>query len=65
MSQDNSVVIATSYGLEVTVRFPAGAREFSLLDSIQTNSGTYTASHPMGTGRSSPGVKQPEHETDR
>jgi hypothetical protein len=55
MSWDSSVIIATSYRLDGRVRFLAAAREFSQLDSVQTNSGTYPASHPMGTGGSSPG----------
>jgi hypothetical protein len=64
MSQDNSVVITTSYGLEGRVQFLAEVRDFSLLGSVQTNSSTYPASHPVGSGSSSPGVKQPRRETD-
>jgi hypothetical protein len=41
-----------------------GARDFSLLRSIQTGSGAHLASYPMGTGALSPGVKRPGRETD-
>jgi hypothetical protein len=51
-------------GWTVGVRFPAGARYFSLLRSIQTGPGAHPDSYPMGTGSFSPGVKRPGHETD-
>jgi hypothetical protein len=38
--------------------------DFSLLHSIQTGSGTHTASYPMNTGHLSPGVKRPGREGD-
>jgi hypothetical protein len=39
-------------------RFPAGARDFSLLYSVQTGSGSQIAPYPMGTGAFSTEVKQ-------
>jgi hypothetical protein len=39
------------------VRFPVGARYFSLLHSVQTGSGAHPASYPMGTGFSFSGGK--------
>jgi hypothetical protein len=41
------------------VQFTAGAKDFSLLRSVQTDSGAHKASYLMGTG-----VKQPGHEAD-
>jgi hypothetical protein len=46
------------------VRLPGGARDFSLLLSVQTASGAHPASYPMGTGGSIPGVKWPGPEPD-
>jgi hypothetical protein len=46
------------------VRFPAGAIGLSLLKSVQTGSGTHSASYPMGTGAVSPGLRWSEHEAD-
>jgi hypothetical protein len=37
--------------LLTAVRVPAGARDCSLLYSVQTGSGTYSVSYPIGTGR--------------
>jgi hypothetical protein len=45
-------------------RFPAVARYFSLLHSVQTGSGTKAASYPMGPGGYLLGSKQPGHEAD-
>jgi hypothetical protein len=45
------------YGLDGWVRFPAGARDFSLLYSVQTGHEAHPASYPMGTGGSFPGGK--------
>jgi hypothetical protein len=42
------------------VLFPAGARNFSLLHTVQTGSGAHPASSPMGTGDSFPGGKAVE-----
>jgi hypothetical protein len=39
------------------VRFPEGARNFSLHHRVQNGSGAHPASYPMGTRRSFPGVK--------
>jgi hypothetical protein len=58
-SRDSSVGIATGYGLNARVRFPA-VKDFSLLHSIQTDSGAHPASYPMGTGGSFPGGKAGE-----
>jgi hypothetical protein len=46
------------------VRFPAGAVNFSLLHRVQTGSGAYPSSYPMGTRVSFSGVKRPEREID-
>jgi hypothetical protein len=59
-SRDSSVGIALGYGLGdrgSRVRFPAGAGNFSLHHRVQNGSGAHTASYPMGTGVSFPGVK--------
>jgi hypothetical protein len=50
-SHDSSVCIALGYGLDdrgSRVRFPAGARNFSLHHRVQNGSGAYQASYPMG-----------------
>jgi hypothetical protein len=39
------------------VLFPAGAREFSPLHTVQTSSGSHPVLNPMGTGGSFPEVK--------
>jgi len=41
-------------GSIVGVRFPAGARTFSLRHRVQTGSGDHPASYQMGTGGSLP-----------
>jgi hypothetical protein len=41
-----------------------GTSDFSLLHSVQTGSAAHTASHPMGTGGSSSGVKRLVREAD-
>jgi hypothetical protein len=59
-SRDSSVGIALGYGLDdrgSRVRFPAGARNFSLHHRIQNGSRTHRASYPMGTRGSFPGGK--------
>jgi hypothetical protein len=59
-SRDSSVGIALGYGLDdrgSRVRFPAGARNFSLHHSVQNCSGAHPASYPMGTGDFFPGGK--------
>jgi hypothetical protein len=53
-------VIALGYGLDdrcSRVRFPEGAGNFSLHHRVQTGSGAYPASYPMGTTGSFPGGK--------
>jgi hypothetical protein len=37
-------------GWMVGVRFLVGARDFSLVRSVQTDSGAHPVSYPMGTG---------------
>jgi hypothetical protein len=57
---DSSVGIALDYGLDFRgsrVRFPAGAGNFSLHHRVQTDTGAYPASYPMGTRGSFPGGK--------
>jgi hypothetical protein len=58
-SQDSSVGIVTGYGLDGPVRF-AAVQDFSLLHSVQTDSGAHPASYPMGTGGSFPEGKVAE-----
>jgi hypothetical protein len=45
-------------GWTAEVPLPAGARDFYLLDSVQTSSGAHAASYTMSTGGSFPGVKR-------
>jgi hypothetical protein len=47
-------------GWMARVQFLAGVRDFSLLHSIQTDSGAHPAFYPMGTGGSFPGHKLAE-----
>jgi hypothetical protein len=46
------------------VRFAAGARGFSLVHSVQTDSGSHPASCQMGTGGYFHGVKRSGREAD-
>jgi hypothetical protein len=58
-SRDSSVGIGLSYGLDdrgSSVRFQAGAGNFSLHHRVQNGSGAHPA-YPMGTGGSFPGGK--------
>jgi hypothetical protein len=52
-SRDSSVSIAT--GCTDGVRFPARARDFSLLHSVQTASGAHPVSYTMDSGVVHPG----------
>jgi hypothetical protein len=55
------------YGLDGRgsgVRFPAGARYFSLLSNVPKDSGSHSVSYLMGTGGFSPGLKRQEREAD-
>jgi hypothetical protein len=55
-----SVGIALSYGLDdrgFTIRFLAGAENFSLHHRVQNGSGAHQASYPMSTRGFFPGVK--------
>jgi hypothetical protein len=66
-SRDSSVGIALGYGLDdrgSRVRYPAGARNFSLHHRVQNGSGAHPASYPMSTSGSSLRVKQPGREAD-
>jgi hypothetical protein len=63
----SSVGIALGYGLDdrgSRVRFPAGARNFSLHHRVQNGSGAHTASFPLGTRSFFPSVKRPKREAD-
>jgi hypothetical protein len=51
------VVVVVSFVIDSTVRFPAGAGNFSLHHRVQNGSGTHPASYPMGTRGSFPGGK--------
>jgi hypothetical protein len=62
MSRDSTVGIAT--GWTAGVRFPARARDISLLHSVHTSSEAHPASYPVGTGGSFTGVKRPGREAD-
>jgi hypothetical protein len=56
----SSVGVALGYGLDdrgSTVRFPAGAGNFSLHHRVQNGSGVHPASYPMGTRGSFSGGK--------
>jgi hypothetical protein len=44
------VTNVTGYGLNGNDSIPGGARDFSLLHSIQTGSGAHAASHLVGSG---------------
>jgi hypothetical protein len=48
----------------IRVRFPAGGGNFSLHHRVQNDSGAHSASYPMGTRGSFPGVKRPRSEAD-
>jgi hypothetical protein len=65
-SRDNSVSIATGYGLEdggLEVRVPVG-QKFSFVHVAQTGSGVHPPFYTMGTGDLSPGVKRSGPEAD-
>jgi hypothetical protein len=61
LGRDSSVGIAT--GWTVRVRFSV-VQHFSLLHSVETDSGAYPASYPVGTGAISPGAKRQGREAD-
>jgi hypothetical protein len=64
----SSVGIATGYGLDnrdSSVRFKAGAGNFSLHHRVQNGSATHTSSYPVGNGGYSLGVKWAERESDQ
>jgi hypothetical protein len=60
-------VLRRATGWTAGVRFPAGAKAFSLLHSVQTGSVAHPASYPMGSmglfprGQSGRGVKLTTH----
>jgi hypothetical protein len=61
--------IVSDYELDdraIRVRSPAGANDFSSILCVQTGSGAYPASCPMGTGGPFPGGKaRPGRDADR
>jgi hypothetical protein len=60
-SRNRAVGIATGYGLGgAGVRFPGGERDFSLLSSVQTDSGAHPASYSTATEDFSPVGKAAE-----
>jgi hypothetical protein len=63
-NRDSSVGIATGYGLDGRGSIPGRDYRFSLLDSVQTDSGAHPAFYPMGFGGDFPRVKRPEREAD-
>jgi hypothetical protein len=66
-SRDSSVGIALGYGLDdrgTGVRFPAGARNFSLDHRVQNGPGAHPACYPMATRGSFLGVKRLRCEAD-
>jgi hypothetical protein len=56
-SQDSSVGMVMDYGLDSQVSILDGVRCVSLPHSAKTGSEAYSASYPMSTGSSFPGVK--------
>jgi hypothetical protein len=66
-SRDSSVGIALGYGLDdrgYRVRFPAGARNFSLHHRVQNGSGDTQPPIQWVPGALSLGVKRPGREAD-
>jgi hypothetical protein len=60
MIRGSSGGIVCDYGLDdrgIEVRSPTGAEDFSSSPCVQTGSGAYPASYPMGTGGPFPGGK--------
>jgi hypothetical protein len=49
---------------KVGFQLPVGERDFSLLHSVQTGSGTHLTSFTMRIADFSPGVKRPEREAE-
>ena len=47
------------------VRIPAGVRDFSLLQIVQTGSGPHPASCSVSTGVHSPGIKRRGRDVDQ
>jgi hypothetical protein len=69
MSRGSSVSIVSDYGMDdlaIGVRSPAGAKDFSSNLCVQTGSGAYPASCPMGTGGPFPaGKARPGRDADQ
>jgi hypothetical protein len=57
MDRKSSVGIATVYMVDVRGNIPEQAGLLSLIQSLQTGSGTQPASYPIGTGLPSPGYR--------
>jgi hypothetical protein len=51
-------------GWTARVQFPAEAREFSLVHSVQAGSAAYPAFYRIGPEGSFPGIKRPRREAD-
>jgi hypothetical protein len=60
---NNSYIYMTHYGLHGPSRFPA-LQNFTLLHSVQTESGAHPASYPIAIDVLSSGVKRPGREAD-
>jgi hypothetical protein len=59
-SRGSSGSVVSDYGLDdraIGVRSPAGAKDFSCILCVQTDSGAHPASCTMGTGGPFPGGK--------
>jgi hypothetical protein len=54
----------TALNVLYSILYKAGARQFYLLRSVQTDPETHSASYSMGTGGSFLEVKQPRREAD-
>jgi hypothetical protein len=65
IQQLTSVYEATSWMTKESEFESWWGQEFSLLHVVQTGSGVYPTSYPMGTGALSLGVKRPGSEPDR
>jgi hypothetical protein len=64
-SRGSSVSIVSDYRLDDRGSIPDRGGEFSFSPCVQTGSGAYPASYPMGTGGPFPGGKaQPGRDAD-
>jgi hypothetical protein len=51
-------------GWTTGIRYPAVAKDISVLHSVKTYSGAHLASYPIGTGAVSPEEKRPGRKAD-